>query len=210
MGAKAMRKPVFSRRTGSICWIGLIGVMAACSSYQTGTHAVLPDQPTAKTPVSLAAGDVIKLSFPGSPDFNQTQKIRADGKVSLPLIGEVTAAGKSVPGLQTELIGLYKSQLRNSDVVLTLESGVVQVVVSGAVVKPTKLTFERPTTVFQAIMEAGGVSDFGSFKRVQLIRTVKGEQRTQLLDLRPALTGKSTAVVYVKDGDVIYVPQNFF
>jgi polysaccharide export outer membrane protein len=153
---------------------------------------------------------VIKLTFPAATEFNQTQKIRADGKVSLPLIGEVTAAGKRVVDFQRELVGLYKPQLRNSEVVVTVESSVAQVVVSGAVTKPAKLTFERPTTVFQAIMEAGGANEFGSLKRVHLIRVVNGQQLTQVLDLRPTASGKTTSAYYVRDGDVIYVPASPF
>lgn len=180
-------------------------------SCQTGMDApVLPEQPTAKTPVNLMPGDVVKLTFPSASDFNQIQKIRADGKISLPLIGEVTAAGKTVPQFQNELISLYKPQLRNSDVIVTLESGVAQVVVSGAVARPSKLTFERPTTVFQAIMEAGGVSEFGNLRKVHLVRTVNGKQQTQVLDLKPTLAGKATNAFYIRDGDVIFVPQSMF
>jgi polysaccharide export outer membrane protein len=153
---------------------------------------------------------VIKLSFPGASDLNQSQKIRADGKVSLPVVGEVTAAGKTVANFQSELVRLYKSQLRNSEVLVTLESGVANVVVSGRVGKPGKLSFDRPTSVFQAIMEAGGVSEYGSLSNVQLIRTVNGEQRTQVLNLKAALSGKTTKVYYVKDGDIIFVPHSIF
>ncbi len=193
-----------------------IGTMASlvvmfCTSCTSGTDApTLSEQPTAKTPVNLTAGDVVKLVFPAAPDFNQTQKIRADGKLSLPLIGEVSAAGKTVPQFQNELIQLYKPQLRNSDVIVTLESGVGEVIVSGAVARPAKLTFERPTTVFQAIMEAGGINEFGNLRKVHLTRTVNGKQRTQVLDLRPTLAGKATSAFYVRDGDVIYVPQSMF
>ena len=195
--------------------IGMVVVVATLvlvlgTGCQTDTEARLPEQPTAKTPVTLAPGDVIRLSFPGASEFNQTQKIRADGKLSLPLIGEVAASGKTVVEFQKELVRLYKPQLRNSEVVLTLESSVAQVVVSGAVNRPAKLTFERPTTVFQAIMEAGGVNEYGTLKRVHLARVVNGEQLTQVLDLRPALAGKATQALYVKDGDVIYVPQSMF
>jgi protein involved in polysaccharide export with SLBB domain len=192
-----------------------IGVVAALSIFlgdgcETISNTPLPEQPTAKTPVNLSPGDVVKISFTGAPDLNQSQKIRADGKLSLPLVGEVTAAGKTVADFQSDLIRLYKPQLRNNEIVVTLESGIVEVVVSGAVSKPTKLSFDKPTTVFQAIMEAGGVSEYGSLRRVHLIRTINGKQLTQVVDLRPALSGKSTSVLYVRDGDIIYVPQTPF
>src|SRR5437879_12109048 len=70
-----------------------LSVIALCAGCRSTTETPFPEQPTAKTPVSLAPGDVIKLTFAAASDMNQTQKIRVDGKVSLPLIGEVTAAG---------------------------------------------------------------------------------------------------------------------
>ena len=187
---------------------GLVLLVAGgCSSASRGP---LPNQPTFNTPVVLSPGDVIKLSFPGSNELNQSQKIRADGKLSLPLIGEVTAAGKTLPAFQTELAKLYKTQLRNADVLVTLESGTATVIVSGYVSKPGKFSFDRPTTVFQAIMEAGGVSEYGNLGKVRLIRTVNGQQQTQTLNLKSAMGGKTTNVYYVKDGDVIYVAQRLF
>ena len=193
----------------------LIGIAAAlllllCSSCQTEQGAPFPEQRTASTPVHLSPGDVIKLSFTATPDLNQSQKIRDDGKVSLPLIGEVTAAGKTLADFQSELIRLYQPQLKNAEVVVTLESAVTHVVVSGAVAKPAKLLFERPTTIFQAIMEAGGLNEYGSFKNVHVIRLIGGRQHTQILDLRPTLSGQATQPFYVKDGDVIYVPPSPF
>lgn len=165
---------------------------------------------TASTPVKLSAGDVIKLAFSGASELNQSQKIRADGKVNLPLIGEVAASGKTIPDFEKELITLYKPQLRNSEVLITLESGTATVILSGYVRKPGKFSFDRPTTVFQAIMEAGGATEYGNLSKVRLIRTVNGEQKTQVLNLRPAIRKETSGVDYVKDGDVVYVPQRLF
>jgi polysaccharide export outer membrane protein len=169
-----------------------------------------PEQMAAPTSVSLVPGDVIRLAFPGAPELNQSQKIRSDGKINLPLIGEVDAAGITIGSLQSELALRYKPQLQSTTVVVTLESSVTQVVVSGAVSHPAKLSFDRPTTVFQAIMEAGGVSEYGSLKRVHLIRIANGEQHTQILDLRPTVSGQTTRPFYVRDGDVIYIPSSPF
>ncbi len=190
---------------GALAGVALL-ICDGCQSHSTP----LPNEPTARTPVKLSPGDVMKFSFPGASELSQSQKIRADGKVSLPLVGEVTAAGKTLVNFQSELAGLYKSQLRNSEVLVTLESGVANVVVSGFVNKPGKLSFDRPTTVFQAIMEAGGVSPYGSLSNIHLVRTVGGEQRSQILDLRPAMRGNTTQANYVQDGDVIYVAQKLF
>ncbi len=153
---------------------------------------------------------MIKLTFSGAPEINQSQKIQADGKLSLPLIGEVKAGGKTLSQLQGELVGTYKEQLKNSDVVVSLESSVTNVFISGAVNKPGKIAFDRPTTVLQAVMEAGGPNQYGNLRRVQLIRLANGVQRTLLLDLRATLNGQTTRASYVRDGDIISVPESAF
>ncbi len=177
-----------------------------------GTPATtpLPDQAAAPPHVTLMPGDSIRLSFSGAPELNQSQKIRSDGKVSLPHVGEVQAAGKSVPQLRQELIALYRSQLTNSDVVVTLESGVTMVYIQGSVGHPGKFIFDRPTTILQALTEAGGINQFGNSRRVQVIRLINGREQTQILNLRPTFVGKTTRPFYVRDGDVIDVPASPF
>ncbi len=186
--------------------LGLIGT--SCGTPVSSTTFASQAQPPAH--VILAPGDVIKLSFPAAPELNQTQKIRADGKLSLPLIGEVDAAHKTVGQLQSELVQLYKPQLKSPEVVVVLEGSTTTVVVSGSVAKPGKVVFDRPTTVFQAIMEAGGATAYGNLRGVRLIRTINGVQKSQVLNLKGALNGESTTAFYVRDGDVIYVPQSAF
>jgi polysaccharide export outer membrane protein len=153
---------------------------------------------------------VIKVSYADETVPDQTQKIRRDGKVSLPLIGEVTAAGKRVIDFQYELVSRYNDKLDNNEVLVTLENGLATVIVSGFANKPGVVTFDRPTTVYQAIMEAGGVSDYGSPSNVHLTRVINGEQRTETINLRPSIHGKPTKPKYVQDGDVIYISRSWF
>jgi protein involved in polysaccharide export with SLBB domain len=186
---------------GTLAALGLL-LFAGC---QTPKKA--PAQLTSRAPSYLVAGDVVRISFPAAPELNQTQKIGSDGTLSLPLIGEVAAAGKTVGQLQADLATRYKPQLQDNEVIVNLDTRAVPVVVSGAVQKPGKIIFERPATVVEAIMEAGGFTPEADLKKVSLIRIVKGEHETQLVDLRPLLKGKSTPAIYCSGGDVIYVPE---
>jgi polysaccharide biosynthesis/export protein len=188
----------------------LVFAALACGGCQT-SRPPLPNPPGPKTAVRLSPGDTIKVAYADESIPDQTQKIRRDGKVSLPLIGEVTAAGKRVIDLQHELVSRYESQeLENSEVVVTLESGLATVIVSGFANKPGTLSFDRPTTVYQAIMAAGGVSDYGSPSNIHLTRIINGEQRTESFSLRPTIRGKPTKPKYVQDGDVIYISRSLF
>ncbi len=93
---------------------------------------------------------------------------------------------------------------------VTLENGSATVIVSGFANRPGRVVFDRPTTVYQAIMEAGGVSDYGSASNVHLTRMINGEQRTETINLRPTIHGKPTKPKYVQDGDVIYISRSWF
>jgi protein involved in polysaccharide export with SLBB domain len=180
-------------------------VLLLCTGCQ-GPKKV-PQQLTSQSPSYLVAGDVVKISFPAAPELNQSQKVGTDGTLSLPLVGEVAAAGKTVGQHQEELARLYKPQLQDNEVIVTLDTRAVPVVVSGAVQKPGKIVFERPATVLEAIMEAGGFTPEADLKRVSLIRIVKGEHETQIVDLRSVLKGKPIPAIYCSGGDVIYVPE---
>ena len=172
-----------------------------------GTKTQKPHPLSTQVPNYLTAGDVIKITFTAAPELNQSQRIGADGALSLPLVGQVHASGKTVPELQRELSDLYKPQLQDSEVVITVESRAIPVVVSGAVQKPGKIVFERPATVLEAIMEAGGFTPEADLKKVSVIRIVKGAHEAEVFDLRPVLKGQPTSAVYVSGGDVIYVPE---
>jgi polysaccharide biosynthesis/export protein len=180
-----------------------------CGGCQTALPP-LPNPPGPKTAVRLSPGDTIKVTFAEESDLDQTEKIRRDGKISLPLIGEVTAAGKRLMDFQHELVSRYEGRLDNPEVLVLLESGTATVVVSGFAGKPGKIDFDRPKTVYQVIMEAGGASDYGSLSNVHLTRIIAGEERTETINLRPTVKGKPTLPKYVQDGDVIYISRNWF
>ena len=110
-------------RAGPLCLFAfLVFAALVCGGCQSPLPP-LPNPPGPHTAVRLSPGDVIKLSFAEETDLDQTQKIRRDGKISLPYLGEVTAAGKRVIDLQHELTRRYEGKLDNPEVLVTLENG---------------------------------------------------------------------------------------
>ena len=196
--------------SGSPCLFAfLIFAAFVCGSCQSPLPP-LPNPPGPYTAVRLSPGDVLKLSFAEESDLDQTQKIRRDGKISLPYLGEVTAAGRRVIDLQRELIHRYDDYLDNPEVLVTVDNGSATVIVSGFATYPGKITFDRPTTVYQAIMTAGGVTDYGSLSNIHLTRVINGVQLTETINLRSNIRGKPTYPKYVQDGDVIYISRSLF
>jgi polysaccharide export outer membrane protein len=158
-------------------------------------------------PVILGEGDVIKLNFAGAAELSSQQKIRSDGRISLPMVGEAKAAGLTVPQLQDSLTALYKPQLQNPSVVVTLETSANAVLISGEVNAPGRKVFERPTTLLEAIMEAGGFTEFANKRKVRITRVEGGQYRTETVDMSAALKGESADAVYVRGGDIITVSE---
>ncbi len=182
----------------------LAGCQTASKPLTGGTAAVAPS-------MVLAAGDVLRIIFPGAPELNQAQKIRPDGKIGLPLIGEVEAAGATLSSLQDTLSRQYKPKLQNSTVVVGLETTAAAVYISGAVNKPGKVLLERPMTAFEAIMEAGGFTPgLANPKKVILVRKEGGQHQTQFLDLSPTLRDERTEAIYLRPYDVLVIPERMF
>ncbi len=159
---------------------------------------------------TLAAGDTVRISFNGAPELNQVQSIDANGKISLPLVGEVAVAGKTLKAFQDELAGLYKTQLQNTQVIVAQEKSAIPIILSGAVQRPGKLVLDEQTTVLEAILQAGGPTNIGNMSKVRIIRIVNNKHYTQIINLDPAMRGKPSTVFYVKYGDIIYVPERLF
>jgi polysaccharide biosynthesis/export protein len=187
----------------------LVFAALLCGGCQTSLPP-LPYPPGPHTAVRLSPGDVIKVAYADESVPDQTQKIRRDGKLSLPLLGEVTAANKRVIDFQHELIDRYDGQLDNNEVLVTLENGTASVTVAGFASKPAVYAFDRPMTVYQVIMQAGGPSDYGSPNNIHLTRIINGVQRTETFNLKPTIHGHPTEPEYVQDGDVIYISRSFF
>jgi polysaccharide biosynthesis/export protein len=187
----------------------LMLVLASSSCENPEPYTPIPAEAFKSRPSgSLAAGDVIRISYPGAPELNTTQKIMANGKVSLPTVGDVTAQGKSVSTLQSQLTGLYQSHLQNPTVLVSVEEVAACVYVSGEVIKPGKVSLDRSMTAFDAIMEAGGFSKFANPKQVVVIRTTDGKSERYALNLGDTLSGASNSSFYLRPYDTVYVKQS--
>ena len=196
--------------------LGWILCTGGCSSpqYEQVDEEPTSPPPTAVKPESviLREGDVIRVTFPGTPTLNggQAQAIRRDGKISLPLVGDVQAAGRTTSDLEKELAKLYANQLLDNKVVVTVESSSFPVYVSGAVLRPGKVLSDHPMTALEAIMEAGGFDETrANEKKVQVIRNNKGHMEHYILNLKRVIDGEDNQPFYLKPGDIVHVPERF-
>ncbi len=187
----------------------LLAVVAGC---QTQRPVPTPSKQTTNVTevITLRDGDVLKISFPGSANLNTTQPIRRDGMISMPLVGEVKAAGKTPKELEKDLIDLYSTQLVSKEVTVEVQSSSFPIYVTGSVLRPGRIMSDRPLTAFEAIMEAGGC-DYtkANLKKVVVIRQEGDRVRKFTLNLKLVMEGKGGEPFYLKPDDTVYVPEKF-
>jgi len=196
-----------ARRLALVVPLLALSFGSACSSTRTAT---LPQPARESESQILRAGDVVKISFPRTPTLDTTQQVRRDGKLNLYLVGEVQAANRSPAELESQLLELYAPQLVAKEVRVTVVSSSFAVFVTGAVLRPGKLTPERSLTAFEAIMEAGGFDDTkADTKAVTIIRQENGQTKHYRLNLKAILQGKPADPFFLQAYDVVYVPERF-
>jgi polysaccharide export outer membrane protein len=158
----------------------------------------------------LREGDTLTVAIPSSPTLDTTQQIRTDGKIVLPLNGEVTASGKTPEDLQNELLKLYQPQVAAKQVTVTVQSPNIPVYVTGAVLRPGPVTVNHPISALDAVMEAGGF-DYtkANLKAVVVVRQEKDRTVRYKLDLKKVLAGSVGNPFYLEPFDIVYVPERF-
>lgn len=159
---------------------------------------------------TLREGDALHIAFPGSPNLDTTQQIRRDGRITLPLIGEVEAAGLTADQLQAGLVKLYAPQLSTKEVTVAVVSSTFPVYVTGCVLRPGKVESNQPLTALEAIMEAGGFDNSrANLGDVHIVRYENGQQQNYTINLKAALKGDQKRPFYLKPSDIVYVPERF-
>ncbi len=188
----------------------------ACQSSRDGSFADFQAQQAAAragsnapTSLVLREGDQVTVSFPGAPTLNSgAQTIRRDGVITLPLVGEVTAAGKTPAQLEQELVKRYGDQLQTKEVNVAVVSA-LPIYVTGAVLRPGKISSDRPITALQAIMEVGIDYTKANLKAVRVVRNEGGKTEHHILNLKRVLRGTDSDQFMLKPADIVYVPERF-
>jgi polysaccharide biosynthesis/export protein len=214
MKAKNMAFFDFMRRqfalSLTVCCAAL-SFLAGCTTTPQAGGAAQSLNTERSQPIVLTEGDTLKITFPSKSDFNTTQPIRRDGKLALPLVGEVTAAGKTPAQFEKELNELYAKQIVSSDQILVeIQSSVFPVFVTGAVQRPGKVLSDRPITLLQAILESGGFDPSkANLKTIRVLRNNEGITHSFTINLKRVMNGATNQTFYLKPYDIVYVPEKF-
>jgi protein involved in polysaccharide export with SLBB domain len=189
--------------------------LTACGSAARNVPVANPADPrvAAAAPgeeYRIQPGDLLDIKFFYSPELNEQLPVRPDGRIALQLAQEVEAAGRTPAELTAALMERYSKELKKPDVVVIVRSfGNQRVYVDGEVAKPGLIPLTGPTTVLQAITQAGGFVYTGNSSDVLLIRRgPKNEPVAVQLNMESVYNGTDLGQdIYLRPFDIVYVPK---
>jgi polysaccharide biosynthesis/export protein len=157
----------------------------------------------------IGAEDVITVYVWKEPDMSKTIPVRPDGMISLPLVGEVKAAGYTPVQLQDVLADTMKKYVSEPQVTVVVEKiGSLNFNIVGEVGRPGDYPLTRRVTVLDAIAMAGGFKDFAKTKKVYVLRTnANGSQVRLPFNYKEVISGKNPQQnIELQPRDTIVVP----
>jgi polysaccharide biosynthesis/export protein len=185
--------------------VAVLLLFSGCSGAHKLTSPV--SQPSK---VTLQPGDELDIKFFKTPELNETQVVRPDGRIVLQLIGEVDVRDLSPEELQDRLVKLYENQLKNPEIsVIVRRFYSRRVYVGGEVRNPGFVEMPGQLTLLEAIMNQGGfVADSATTSKIMVIRQRKGEQQRFIIDVSQAFKNQQSTPFYLQPFDIVYVPQS--
>jgi len=157
----------------------------------------------------IGANDVLAISVWKEPDVSRTVPVRSDGKISLPLVGELQASGQTPRQLEQEIIKRLQSYISEPEVtVIVTDSKSQKVNILGMVARPGAYLLTSSTTVLDAIAMAGGFKDFAKQKSVYVLRQAPdGTQKRIPFNYKEVIKGKNPEQnIRLQAGDTVVVP----
>ncbi len=161
----------------------------------------------------IGYNDLLEVKFFNHPEFNETVRVRPDGRITLQKIGDLFVMGKTPEQLRDTVLQVYRKILKNPDItVFVREFGAISFYVLGSVKVPGSHKYEKNLTVLQAIAMAGGFDRGAHVNNIYLIRKGSGGDffvyrlNLALNDVKQALAQN----LIVQPYDLIYVPKTTF
>lgn len=158
----------------------------------------------------IGPGDVLEIEFWQDPTLNSTLRVSRDGTITLDIIDEIKAAGRTTQELQEDIVRQMSrlNQRISQAVVRVTEYNYLYVFVSGQVNEPGKMTFDELPDLWTIINEAGGVTETGDLSRVTIIRGGDEAGKVEVVDVAEAISsGQLSSLPKIRRGDTIDIPR---
>ena len=156
----------------------------------------------------IGPGDILSVNVWREPELSKEVSVRLDGKMSLPLVNDIEAAGLTFAELRNQLAKKYGDFVDFPEVSVTLvESRSKKIYLLGNINKSGEYLLQKNMTVVQAISLAGGLGEWANASDIKLIRKIKGTEKPFRVDYDAIVSGKDLSQnVQLQPDDTIFVP----
>jgi len=186
------------------------GSNSVVSTSKADSRAGASPAPTAHDDTFIIGkNDVLAINVWKEPDISRSIPVRSDGKISLPLVGEIQASGETPLKLEKEIATRLKSYIEEPEVTVIVEQiNSEKFNILGMVNKPGTYPLVGPATVLDAIALAGGFKDFAKQKSIYILRQNADGSQTRLpFNYKEVIKGRNTAQnVVLQPRDTVIVP----
>ena len=156
----------------------------------------------------IGAEDVLGVVFWREPDLSGDVTVRPDGRITLPVVGEMQAAGLSPDDLRKQILKASEKYIADPNVVVVVRTiNSRRVFVTGKVTTPGPHPLIGPLTVMQAIALAGGLTEYADSKNITVLRIEEGRSQSFKFNYKDVAKGKTLEQnIQLRPGDTVVVP----
>ena len=194
--------------------------LGACAGSSTApddsTVYPLVTESVTESVYRIGPDDVLFVSVWRNDDLSISVPVRPDGMISMPLVGDVLAAGMTPTQVASNIKTRLADFVRDPQVAVIVETlasheYLTRIRVTGSVQTPISMTYRQGMTVLDAVLDAGGVTDLAASNRTKLFRKYDGQNATYEISLGRILEKGDLSTNYpLQPGDVIIVPDRIF
>jgi len=185
----------------------------AVSAQSMPTAAVAAAAPRPTDPVVppgyvIGTDDVLSIVYWKDKDMSSEAQVRPDGRIALPLINDVQAAGLTPEQLREKLTEESKKFMEDASItVVVRQINSRKAFITGEIYKPGTYPLTSPTTVMQLIAMAGGLREYANAKKIVIMRSENGNQKSLPFNYKDIVEGKNLQQnIELKPGDTVIVP----
>ena len=160
-------------------------------------------------PYRFFPGDELDVSLPTAPELSKTVQVQPDGRIRLPLIGNLMVADRTADEVHHDLERAYSAQLLRPQVDITVKAAPLKVFVGGEVKSPGVQDLVGDSDALRAIIQAGDFTNSSDTRRVIILRRgPDGLGMIKTVNLKKGLTSGAADLVPLRRFDIVYVPKS--
>jgi len=204
-------KPLISSRW--VIWLAVLMGLSGCATNYPMAPAKIGKQ--ADWNYLIGPGDSVSVFVWRNPDISGTFPVRPDGKMTMHLVEDMPASGKTPTQLARDLEKALSKYIQEPIVTVIVAGGIgpfsQQVRVIGQATKPQALNYREHMSLIDLMIDVGGITDFAAGNKAYILRTVNGKQERLGVRLDDLVNGGDiSADVPILPGDVLVIPESFF